>query len=326
MARYLAKRVAALIGILAVISVGCFFLVHLIPGNPAYAIAGPSATPHDITVIDNELGLNSPIYEQYFIWLGHVLHGNLGSGSVSREPVTTLIARSFKLDIELILISQIMAFLIAIPLSVYAARRSGGLLDQVSTSSTFALFCLPSFILVIWAVRFLTIEWHLFPGPDSMPFLNPGWNFLGNNFLGGIEHNIYVLFLPSVVLALGSIAIYFRLLRSEMVFTLQEEFITAARSKGLSTNRILWRHALRPSSITTLTASGNNIALLITGLFIVEVKFNLPGLGLDLINAIYQNDYLTIQGIALVAAVAVVVANFAIDIIIPFIDPRIARA
>jgi peptide/nickel transport system permease protein len=128
------------------------------------------------------------------------------------------------------------------------------------------------------------------------------------------------------VLALGSIAIYFRLLRSEMVFTLQEEFITAARSKGLSTNRILWRHALRPSSITTLTASGNNIALLITGLFIVEVKFNLPGLGLDLINAIYQNDYLTIQGIALVAAVAVVVANFAIDIIIPFIDPRIARA
>jgi len=322
----LIQRVAALIGILFVISVGCFYLVHLIPGNPAITILGPAAAnPSSIAKIDAELGLNKPIYAQYFVWLGHVFQGNMGKGSVSREPVTSLIARSFKLDIELILLSQIMAFLIAIPLAVYSARRSGGLLDQVSTSSTFALFCLPGFIIVVWAVKYLTVDWHVFPGVDSDPF-SGGGAFLGSAWLGGVWHNIDVLLLPSMVLALGSIAIYFRLLRSEMVFTLQEEFITAARSKGLTTNRILWRHAVRPSSITTLTSAGNNIALLITGLFIVEIKFQLPGLGYDLINAIYQNDYLTIQGIALVAAVTVVIANFAIDLVTPLIDPRIARA
>jgi peptide/nickel transport system permease protein len=321
----LIQRVAALIGILVVISVGCFYLVHLLPGNPAVSICLPGCTPATIAQIDHQLGLDKPIYEQYFVWLGHVLHGNLGVGSASREPVSTLIGRSFKLDLELIIISQAMAFLVAVPLSVYSARRAGGKLDQASTATTFALFCLPSFVIVIWVVKYLTVDWHLFPGVGSDPF-SGGGSFLGSTWLGGVQHNIDVLLLPSIVLALGSIAIYFRLLRSEMVFTLQEEYITAARSKGLTTNRILWRHAVRPSSITTLTSAGNNIALLITGLFIVELKFGLPGLGSELIYAVYSSDYLTIQGIALVAAVAVVIANFAIDLITPFVDPRIARA
>ncbi len=320
MTRYLSQRFAALFAILVLISVGCFYLVHLLPGNPAASILGVTATPQTIAALDRQLGLDKPIYEQYFIWLGHILHGNLGIATPSRVPVTTIIGQSYKLDVELIVISQFIAFLIAIPLSVYAARRPGGFLDQATTSTSFALFCLPSFIIVLWVVNLFTIHWHTFPGPGTNPFPT------GGSWLSNIGTNLYVMILPSLVLAIGSIAIYFRLLRSEMVFTLQEEFITVARSKGLTTNRILWRHAVRPSSITMLTSAGNNIALLITGLFIVEVKFALPGLGSELIGAIYANDYLTIQGIALVAAITVVVVNFAIDMILPLVDPRIARA
>jgi len=317
--RYLLQRVAALIGILVLVSIGCFYLVHLLPGNPAASIC-PQCYPAQILALDKQLGLDKPVYEQYFIWIGNVFHGNLGIGTKSGVPVSTLIGSSYKLDIELIVLSQLMAFLIAIPLSVYSARRPGGVLDQTSTSTSFALFCLPSFIVVVWAVNLLTIHWSFFKGPGTNPYPT------GGSWLSNIGTNLWVLTLPAIVLALGSIAIYFRLLRSEMVFTLQEEYITAARSKGLTTNRILWRHALRPSSITMLTSAGNNIAFLITGLFIVEVKFALPGLGYDLIQAIAAPDYVTIQGIALVAAVTVVVANFAIDLITPFIDPRIARA
>jgi peptide/nickel transport system permease protein len=318
--RYLLQRFAALIGILIAISVGCFYLIHLLPGNPAIDILGPQANPQSIAAIDKQLGLNQPLYQQYFTWLGHVLQGNLGIARPSEVPVSTIIGSAYRLDIELIIISQLIAFVIAIPLSVYAARRPGGVLDQVTTSSSFALFCLPSFIIVIWVVNLFTIHWHTFPGPGTPAFPT------GGSWISNIGTNLHVMILPSLVLAIGSIAIYFRLLRSEMVFTLQEEFITVARSKGLTTNRILWRHAMRPSSITMLTSTGNNLALLITGLFIVEVKFALPGLGSDLIGAIYANDYLQIQGIALVAAVTVVVVNFAIDMITPLVDPRIARA
>ena len=125
---------------------------------------------------------------------------------------------------------------------MYAARRPNGVLDQVATSTSFALFCLPAFIIVVWFVNLFTIHWHTFPGPGTNPFP------IGGSWIANLGTNLHVLLLPSIVLALGSIAIYFRLLRSEMVFTLQEEFITVARSKGLSTNRILWRHAVRPAS------------------------------------------------------------------------------
>jgi len=318
--RYLLQRVAALIGIVFIISVGCFYLIHFLPGDPAALILGPTASPDQVHALHKAMGLDKPIWTQYGIWLGHALHGNLGLGEPSGVAVSTLIGGAYKLDIELIVISQLLAFLIAIPLSVYSARRPRGVLDQASTSVSFGLFCLPGFIIVLWAVNFLTIRWPIFPGPDTNPYPT------GGSWISNIGNNLYVLLLPSIVLALGSIAIYFRLLRNEMVFTLQEEFITAARSKGLTTNRVLWRHAVRPSSITMLTSAGNNIALLITGLFIVEVKFALPGLGYDLLRAIYSNDYLTIQGIALFSAVTVVVVNFVIDLVTPLIDPRIARA
>ena len=319
MARYLLKRVAALVGIIWIISVLCFLLMHMLPGDPSQSVLGFSWTPASGRIWDQQHGFTGSLIHQYWYWLQRVLEGNLGLSS-SGQTVDSIIGGSFKIDLELVLYSQILSFLFAIPLAVYAARRPGGALDSSATAGTFAFYCLPAFILVIWLEQLLTVTYHVFPGPSTTAFPT------GGGFFNELMTNLHVMFLPSLILAIGTTAVYYRLLRSEMAQTLQEEFITVARSKGLSNRRILWRHALRPSSITLLTSTGNNVALLITGLFIVEVKFALPGVDGDLINAVRAKDYVLVQGIALVTAIVVVVVNFAIDIITTFVDPRIARA
>lgn len=314
------QRLALLIGIIFVISIGCFMLVHILPGDPTETILGTSDTPHNREVLLGLLGLNRGIFDQYWIWLGNLFHGNLGISFQSNQPVTSLLSSSYRIDLELIVFSQVISYIIAVPLSVYAARRPGRILDNTTTITTFAFFCLPAFVLITLLVQLLCVDHHILPGPGTQAFVSgePFWSELGNN--------LKVMILPSMVLAVGSIALYFRLLRGEMVATLHEEFITVARSKGLSTNRVLWRHALRPSAITLLTSTGNNIALLVTGLFIVEYKLVLPGVGYQLVQALFNNDYLVVQGIALVTAVTVVLVNFAIDIFTTFVDPRIIRA
>ncbi|HEV3213045.1 MAG TPA: ABC transporter permease [Acidimicrobiales bacterium] len=319
MARYLLKRLAALVGIIWIISVFCFLLIHLLPGDPSRSILGFSWTPASGRLWDKQHGFTGPLVSQYWYWLRHVAVGNLGMSS-SGQTVGSIIGSGFKIDLELVLYSQILSFLFAIPLAVYAARRPGGKMDATATTTTFAFYCLPAFILVVWLVQLLCVSNHIFPGPSTSAFPT------GGSFVGNVLTNLHVMFLPSFILAIGTTAVYYRLLRGEMAQTLQEEFITVARSKGLSNNRILWRHALRPSSITLLTSTGNNVALLLTGLFIVELKFDLPGVGWELVQGVPAKDYLLVQGIALVTAVVVVIVNFAIDIITTFVDPRIARA
>ena len=319
MARYLLKRLAALVGIIWVISVFCFMLMHMLPGDPSRSGLGFSWTPASGAIWDKQHGFTGPIISQYWFWLRHVMVGNLGM-SATGQSVDHIIAQSFKIDLELVLYSQVLSFIFAVPLAVYAARRPGGAMDSTATSATFAFYCLPAFILVIWLVQLLCVSNHVFPGPSTSAFPT------GGNFFSELATNLHVMFLPALILAIGTTAVYYRLLRGEMAQTLQEEFITVARSKGLTNNRILWRHALRPSSVTLLTSTGNNVALLITGLFIVELKFDLPGVGWDLVEGVPQKDYILVQSIALVTAVVVVIVNFAIDIITTFVDPRIARA
>jgi peptide/nickel transport system permease protein len=158
------------------------------------------------------------------------------------------------------------------------------------------------------------VHWHVFPGPASyVPLTQNFWS------------NLHTALLPSIVVALGSIVVYFRLLRNDLISTLQEDFITMARSKGLSDRRIMWRHALRPSSISLLASVGVAVGGLIAGLFVVEDLLALPGLGFQLIAAIDQDDYTVVQGITLVVAVSVVLINFAVDFIFTVVDPRIAR-
>lgn len=314
MGRYIAKRVALLFVIIIFVSVATFFLVHLLPGNPAVTLLGPNATAQNVATINRELGLNKPLWQQYFIWIGHVFQGNLGQSFTTHQTTATIISESYPIDLELIVFSQILAFAIAFPMAMRASRRPNRLFDQMANSTTFAFLALPPFVIAPVLVLIFAVHWHVFPGPASyVPLTQNFWS------------NIHTMLLPSIVLALGSIVLYFRLLRNDLISTLQEDFITMARSKGLTDRRIMWRHALRPSSISLLASAGVAIGGLITGTFVVELLLQMPGLGYQLISSVNQDDYTVVQGITLVVAIAIVLINFFFDFLFTIVDPRIAR-
>jgi peptide/nickel transport system permease protein len=312
--RYILQRVVLLVIIIFFVSVASFFLVHLLPGNPATTILGPNATPQNAAKVNAQLGLDKPLWQQYFVWIGNVFQGNLGQSYTTHQTTASIIRQSFPIDLELIIFSQIIAFAVAFPMAMTSAKRPNRLFDQASNSTTFAFLALPPFVIAPVLVLIFAVHWHVFPGPASyVPITQDFWS------------NIHTMLLPSIVLALGSIVVYFRLLRNDLISTLQEDFITMARSKGLSDRRIMWRHALRPSSISMLASAGVTIGSLIAGTFIVELLLQMPGLGYQLISSVNQDDYTVVQGMVLFIAVAIVLINFVFDFLFTIVDPRIAR-
>ncbi len=315
MLKYMVRRLVMLVGIVFVISVGSFYLIHLLPGDPATVILGTGASPANRAILYKQLGLNKPIIEQYFIWIGNVLHGNLGTSFISQTSVASTIRTAFPIDLELIILSQVLAFAAAIPLAMRSARKPNGFLDRVLSAGSFTLLSIPPFIIIVLLVLFISIKLGVNnTGPSSFVPFTSDWVI-----------NLESLSLPAFTLAIASFVVYFRILRSDMIATLQEEFITMARSKGLSRRRIMWRHAFRPSSVALLGTAGVNIGGLLAGSFVVQYLLGIPGLGYTLIAGIASSDYLLVQGIVLVVSVGVVLINFFFDFIISLVDPRISR-
>lgn len=311
---YLAKRLVTLVVIIFIISILAFLLVHLLPGDPAAAILGPNDTPAARHVLYADLGLNKSLPLQYWTWLDNVFHGNLGESFITKQTVTNAASVAVPIDLELIVVSQIIAIVVAVPLALVAALRPNRAFDRVSTTTTFGLLSIPAFVAATILVLAFATEIHALPAT--------GWVPLTQNLSGNLKSVI----LPAIALAIGSIAIYYRLLRADLISTLQEDFVTMARSKGLSTRYIVLRHALRPSSFSLLAGAGLSIGSLFTGAFVVELLFQLPGLGFQLVSAINSRDYLMVQGMALITAVAFVVINFVVDFLLTLLDPRIRRA
>ena len=304
-----------LIGIVFIISVGSFYLIHLLPGNITTVIEGPGASPANQAKLFRLLGLDRPIYQQYFVWLGNVFHGNLGTSFISQESVASTIRTALPIDLEMIVISQVLAFAAAIPMAMRSARKPDGIVDRIFGAGSFTLLSVPPFIVIILLVLFVSIKLGV-PHTGVSTYVS-----FGSDWITNLES----MALPSITLAIGSFVVYFRVLRSDLIATLQEEFITMARSKGISQRRIMWRHAFRPSSVALLGAAGVNIGGLLAGGFVVQFLLAIPGLGYTLIAAINQNDYLLVQGIVFVVSVGVVLINFIFDFIINIVDPRISR-
>ncbi len=315
MLRYVIRRILMLIGITFVISVGSFYLIHLLPGNITTVIEGPGASPENQAKLYKLLGLNHPIYQQYFIWISNVLRGNLGTSFISQTSVAGTIRAALPIDLEIMFLSQVLAFAFAIPMAMKAARKPDGWLDRTFSAGSFGLLSVPPFIIIVLLVLIVSVKLGIpHTGPSSYVSLSQDW-------IGNLES----MALPSIALAVGSFVVYFRILRSDLIATLQEEFITMARSKGISQRRIMWRHAFRPSSVALLGSAGINIGGLLAGGFVVQYLLAIPGLGYTLISAINTSDYLLVQGIVLVVSVGVVLINFIFDFIINIVDPRISR-
>ena len=307
------QRVVMLLIVLLLVSFLSFLLANLLPGNPAIDILGPVATKSGIAEIDRQLHLNQPLLIRYFDWLGGVLRGNLGQSYHTGQPVSQALAQRLPVTAELLVLSQIISLALAVPLGILSALRPGGRLDKVTGAGSFGLLAFPPYVLAVLLVLVFAVRFRIFPATGYVPFTQDP---IGN---------LRDLLLPSITLAIGSTAIYIRVLRAEMINTLQENFIIMARAKGMPTWHILLRHALRPSSIALVTVVGLNVGGLIGGAFLIEQVFALPGIGLLTLQSVYDHDFLVVQGVVLIVATAYVLVNFAVDMLYLVIDPRTRR-
>jgi peptide/nickel transport system permease protein len=314
--RTIATKVIRLVVVLLAVTFFSFSLLHLTPGDPART-AVPFATDQQIEDIQHDIGLDKPFLVQYRDWLTNFVQGDLGNfyeSYESRRPVADQIRKEVGVSLQLVFYAQFLALAMAIPLGVFAAYKAGTWFDKILNAFAFGMIAVPPFVFAFLLIFYLAVEAGWFPTQQYVAFgTDPGEHF---------RH----MFLPALSLAIGQIAIYMRLLRSDMIQTLQEDFITMAKSKGLTNRRILWRHALRPSSFTLLTAAALNFGALIGGALIIEFLFQLPGMGLGLVTAVSTRQYTAVQAYVALIAVAYVFFNVFVDTLYSILDPRIRHA
>lgn len=316
MAKVLALRLVRLVATLLAVSFLTFVMTSLLPGDPVNAILPPDA-PRDLETVERireELNLNEPLPVRYAIWLGDAVTGDLGQSFVTDQPVAETIKQRIPVTAQLALFAVFLALVMAIPMGVIGAYRQGGKADQATSAAAQVALSVPNFIVGIMLIWLLTVRFNLLP--------STGWNRISQ----GLGANLKTAILPSFALALTQMAIFSRLLRSDMIATLQENFVLSARAKGLKDRYVLFRHALRPSSLSLITIAGINFGALLGGTVVIETLFALPGLGFRLINAINQRDIIVIQGITVFIATAYVVVNTLVDLLYLAIDPRIRKS
>jgi peptide/nickel transport system permease protein len=325
----IARRLLQLVVVVVLSTLFAFALLRLFPGDAADAVM-PYGTKAQKAQFRADNGLDKPFFEQYATWLGNLVQGDFGKDYQSNTPVADKLQTALPVSLQLMLYAQLIALVIAIPLGVFTAYRAGTRSDRSINAGAFALLALPSFVLALALAYWVGVKWK----PD-LPILGqipvsgyePGWmEAIFGAPTGDLAEHFATMLLPSIALAAGLIAVYMRLLRSDMIATLQENFITMARSKGLSDKRILWRHALRPSSLTLLTVAGLNFGTLIGGAVAVEVIFQIPGIGTLIYQAINARQIVELQSYIAIIAIGYVLINFTIDALYVVLDPRIRRA
>jgi len=311
------RRLVQLIVVLVVVTFFTSILTSLLPGDPVTTIA-PFSSAQTRADIRKQLGLNENIVVRYGKWLGKFVTGDMGreyaGTDIRGASISARIKDALPRSLTLMLYVQIVTLLIAVPLGVYTAYRAGRAVDQLANGFAFLLLSIPVYVAGTLMILFLSVNNHFLP--------SRGWIALGNNPTQHFKH----LVMPVIAIAIGQIAVYARLLRSDMVSTLQEDYILMAKSKGITDGRILWRHALRPSSLTLLTVAGLNVGALISGALIVEVIFGLNGMGFLINDAINRRQYIALQDYIAVVAIVYVLVNFGVDFLYRVLDPRIRGA
>jgi peptide/nickel transport system permease protein len=308
---FVARRLTYLLPVLLAVSLLTFLIASLLPGDLAYVILGDQATPEKVEALRQDMGLDQPVWWRYFGWLGHVLQGDFGRSFRTGQTVLQAVAERLPVSFELMLLAEIGALAIGIPLAVACAVKSGSAFDRFMTGSAFGMLSVPTFLSAILLIYLFAVQLHWLPATGYVPF--------SEDPIG----NLRCFVLPALTLALAEWPVLMRVLRSDLIATLQEDFIAMARAKGLKPSRILLVHALKPSSLTLVTVTGINIGRLIGGTVIVEQIFALPGIGRLLVGAITTRDLIILQGVVLVVAFGYVLMNFIVDMLYAVLDPRI---
>ena len=311
MLKFLGRRLLATIPVLLIVAVLVFLMLRLTPGDPAAVLAGDQASTEQIAQIRKSLGLDRSIPEQFAIWFGHMIQGDLGESYYYKTEVTTLIAQRLEPTVSLALLTIIIAVAVAVPLGVLAAWRFGSAFDRALMGFSVLGFSIPVFVLaylLIWGVS-LKLGW--------LPV--QGYRRIGDGLWPWLRH----LILPATTLSVIYVALIARVTRASVLETLGEDYIRTARAKGLPENKVLVRHALANAAVPIVTVIGIGIALLIGGVVVTESVYAIPGLGRLTVDAVLARDFPTIQGVILFFSLVYVVVNLLVDLSYVILDPRI---
>jgi peptide/nickel transport system permease protein len=306
MVRFAAKRVVRALAVVVFATFLVIAMLSLAPGSLAVVLLGEGATPDAVAELEAELGLDRPLFAQYLSWLGDALQGDLGVSLLTHQPVIDSVMERLPVTLEL-------ALAVAVPAAVVAARRPGGLFDRVSTSLASAGLSLPAFVAAPVLIYFFAVQAGIFPVS--------GWHRVSE----GVGENLLSALLPAVAVAIPEIAAFQRLLRTDLRATLSEDFVDAARARGMSERYVLWRHVLRPSSFSLVTLAGIGFGRLLGGTVIVETVFTLPGLGQLMAQSIASRDIVVLQGAVAFVVVGYVLLNTLVDLTYGFLDPRVRK-
>jgi peptide/nickel transport system permease protein len=305
---FVVRRLVLLLPTALGVTIIAFFMIHLIPGDPARTILGIHATPRGIAILHREWGLDRPLASQYWLYMDRLVHGNLGQSLFYGVPVSGLITSHLPPTLWLICYAAVLAILISVPLAMIAASRKDGVRDHVVRAVPLLGLGMPAFWLALILQTELSIRLRLFPVSGY-----------GTGFLG----HLHSIFLPALTVAVALCPVVIRSLRASMLNVLGADYVTTARAKGVPGGRLFVRHVLRNAVIPAVTVLGINIGFLIGGTLIVEEVFNLPGIGYLMINGIFDRDFPVVQAVALVFGILVVLVNLLTDVAYASLDPRV---
>ena len=308
---FIIRRLLATIPVMLVVAVLVFLMLRLTPSDPAAILAGDTATAEQVADIREKLGLNQPVYTQFFIWSKKVLHGDLGESFFFKKTVADLISDRIEPTLSLSFFTIILAVLVAVPLGVLAAARHGTLIDRVVMGFSVLGFSVPVFVIgyALIYVFALQLNWLPVQGYQRLSLGAWGW--------------FYRLILPSLTLSVIYIALIARMTRASMLEVLSEDYVRTARAKGQIERKVLFRHALRNAAVPIVTVIGLGVALLIGGVVVTESVFTIPGLGRLTVEAVLARDFPVIQAVILLFSLVYVLINLAVDLIYSVLDPRI---
>jgi len=308
---YLIRRILAAIPVMGVVALFVFLLLRLTPGDPAAIIAGDTATPEQLMRIRTSLGLNDPLYVQFFTWVNRLLHGDLGVSLISQVPVLKMIGSRIEPTIAIALSTIVLSVLVAVPLGVLAAWKHGTWIDRFVMGLSVIGFSVPVFVIGYVLIQIFAIDLRWFPVQGFRPIAR------------GLGPFVERLVLPTLTLSFIYIALIARMTRAAMLDVLGEDYVRTARAKGITEIRVLLRHALRNAAVPVITVIGTGFALLISGVVVTESVFNLPGIGRLTVDAVLARDYPVIQGMILLTSGIYVGVNLLIDLAYTLLDPRI---
>jgi peptide/nickel transport system permease protein len=308
---YILKRLLSLIPVLFVVSVVVFLIIHMTPGDPASVMLGPEASPREVAELRAELGLDLPLYQQFFTWLAGIVQGDFGFSFFMQESVLHAFISHLGPTLSLAILAQVFAIVLAIPLGVIAAKKRGSVVDQSFMGLSLVGISVPSFLLGLFLILLFAVELKWLPVAGYKPLSD------------GIYLHLRYLILPAIALGAMQAALIARMTRSSMLDILNANYIKTARSKGVKEKMIVFKHALRNAFIPILTVIGQTFGTLVAGAAVVETVFNIPGIGQLIVNSVERRDFAVIQGTIMLVAVSYVSINLVIDLLYGVIDPRV---